>query len=176
MLQVFLVIKIHTFLALHRHLQGKFLRVQSIKAASFLTILSNIEQDYTAASDGIGTDYKDEKYAVTPVIFNFPDKFILILVYWAVVLVSMKFVINKSKLDYLLGSRRSYTPAKRSALAFGSFEDSVYEITMNVSTFTYDNACAYNALIPGIFVTLAKQVLTATIKNKKDFRGFYEAF
>ena len=57
-----------------------------------------------------------------------------------------------------------------------SFENSVTDIAMNGSAFTENNTRAYDALISGIFGTLAEQVLTATIKNKKYFRGFYEAF
>ena len=111
---------------------------------------------------------------VTPVIFNSPDKVIPLLSYSAVVLALMKSIVDKSNLDYLIHSCRSYTPAQRSALAVSSFKYSVSDIKMNESTFTLDNALAYDAHIPGIFGTLAEQVLTATIKNKKFFRGFYE--
>ena len=47
---------------------------------------------------------------------------------------------------------------------------------MNGSALTDDNDRVYDALIPGIFGNLGEQVMTATIKNEKDFRGFYEAF
>ena len=77
----------------------------------------------------------------------------------------MKPVIDKSKLDYLLRNRRIYTPAHRSSLVADSFNESVTDITMNGSAFTDDNDRAYDALIPGIFRTLAEQVLTTTIKN-----------
>ena len=80
-------------------MQGKLLRVQAITADSILTILSNIDQDYTAVSSGIGSEEKDAKPAVTPVIFNSPDKVITYLAYWEVVLASMKSVVNKSNLD-----------------------------------------------------------------------------
>ena len=116
------------------------------------------------------------KYAVTSVIFNSPDKVIPLLAYWEVVLTSIKSVVDKSKLYHLLRSRRSYTPLQRAELVANSFEDSVADIEMNGSEFTDDNARAYDELIPGIFSNLAEQVLTSNIKNKKDFRGFYEAF
>ena len=54
-----------------------------------------------------------------------------------------------------------------------SFEDSAADIVMIGSAVTDDNTRAYDAIIQGIFRNLAEQVLTATIKNKKDFRGFY---
>ena len=47
---------------------------------------------------------------------------------------------------------------------------------MTSSAFTDYYSHVYDALIPGSFGTLAEQMLTAIIKNKKDFRGFYEAF
>ena len=95
---------------------------------------------------------------------------------WAVDIESMKSVVDKSNLDYLLHSRHSYTSAQRSALASDSFEDGVSDISINGSALKDDNSHAYDALIPGIFVILAEPVLTATTKNEKDFRGFYEAF
>ena len=98
MLQGFLQIKIHQFLALHRHVQGKFLRGQYVTAASIPPILSKIEQDFTAASAGIGAEDKDAKAAVAPVIFNYDDKVIMLISYWAVFLLSMKSVVDKSKL------------------------------------------------------------------------------
>ena len=88
----------------------------------------------------------------------------------------MKFVVDKSELDYLLCSRCNYTPAHMAALVANSFEDNISDIAMNGSEFTDDNARANDALVPDIFSTLAEQVLTATITNEQDFRGFYEAF
>ena len=67
----------------------------------------------------------------------------------------MKSVVDNSKLEYLLLSHRIYTPAQRSAPEVVSFEDSVTNIVMNSCAFMEDNACAYDALIPGIFGTLA---------------------
>ena len=131
-------------------MQGKFLCGQAVTADSILPILSNIEQDYKAASAEIGAEDEDEKYAITPVIFKSPDKVIPLLDYWAVFLALMKPVVNKSKLDYLLCSRRNYTPVAN------SFEDSVADITTNGSKFMEDNARAYDALIPGIFGTLVE--------------------
>ena len=61
-------------------------------SASFLPILSNTKQDYTAVSDGIGAEYKDVKSAVTPVVFNSLGKLILLLAYWEVVLAAMNYV------------------------------------------------------------------------------------
>ena len=173
---IFLATKIQQFLTLHRHVQGKFLRGQAVTAASILSIISNIDQDYTAASYVIGAEDKDSKSAVTPVIFNSPDKVIPLLAYLVLVLAPMKSVANKSNLEYLLRSRRSYMPAQRALLAANIFKDSVTDIAMYWSAFTDNNYRAYDALIPGIFGTLAEQVLTATIKNKKDFLGFYEEF
>ena len=138
--------------------------------------MSKIEQDYTAASSGKGAEDKDAKYSVTPVIFNSPDKAIRLLAYWALVLASMKSIFDTSKLEYLLRSFHSYTPAQRAALVAGNFKDSVAEIEMNGIAFTDDNERAYDELIPGIFSNLSEQVLTATINNEKDFQGFYEAF
>ena len=89
---------------------------------------------------------------------------------------TMKSVIDNSNLEYLLRRCCSYTSAKRAALVIGSSGYSVSDLAMNSSSFTDDNSHAYDALIPGIFVILAEPVLTATTKNEKDFRGFYEAF
>ena len=75
----------------------------------------------------------------------------------------------------MLCSRHSYTPSQRAAIVADSFEDSVTDIAMNCSAFMNDHYRAYDALIPVIFSTLVEQVLTATINNKKDFQGFYEA-
>ena len=100
----------------------------------------------------------------------------MFLVYWAVVLASMKSVVDKYKLDYLLRSRHSYTPAQRAALAANRSEHSVADIAMYVSALMENNAHVYDSLIPGISVTLAEQVLTATIKNEKFFQVFYEVF
>ena len=136
-------------------MQDRFLRGQDVTSAYILPILSNIKQDYTADSDGIGADYKDAKSAVTPVVFNSLGKFILLLSYWELVLASMNSVVNKSKLDYLLCSRHSYTTDQRAALVDNIFKDSVADIAMNGSAFTDDNSCACDALIPGIFSTLA---------------------
>ena len=52
-----------------------------------------------------------------------------------------------------------------------SFEDSAADIVMSGSAVTDDNTRAYDAIIQGILSTLAEQVLTATIKNEKDFQG-----
>ena len=171
----FLVIKIQQFLAFHRHMQGKFLHGQAV-TASILTILYNIKQDYTAVSDVIVAEDKDAKSTIVPVVFNSSDKVIPLLAYWVVVLVSMNSFIDQFKLDYLLRGRCRYTPAQRSALAVDSFKDSVANIAMTGSACTDNNARAYDALIPGIFVPLAEQVLTATIKNEKYFLGSYYAF
>ena len=111
-------------------MQGKFLRGQAVTAASILSILSNIDQDCTAASDVIGAEDKDSKSAVTPVIFNSPDKVIPLLAYLVLVLAPMKSVANKSNLEYLLRSRHSYTPAQRALLAANIFKDSVTDIAM----------------------------------------------
>ena len=165
----FSAIKIQLFLALHRHVQGKFLHDQAITAASILPILSNINQDYTDASTGIVPEYKDAESAVTPVVFNSSDKVIPLLAYWEVVLTSMKSVVNESKLECLLHSRRIYTPSQRAALLANSFEDSIYDIAMTGSAFMDDNTRAYDALISGIFSTLAEQMLTATINNENYF-------
>ena len=81
-----LAIKIQELFALHRHVQGKFLRGQAVTSASIISILSNIKQDYMADSAVIGAEDKDAKSSVTPVIFNSPDKFIPLLAYWEVVL------------------------------------------------------------------------------------------
>ena len=124
----FLAIKIQQFLALHRNVQGRFLYGQAVTSASILPTLSKIDQDYMAASDGIGAEDKDAKSTVTTVIFNFLDKVIPFLVYWAVVLASMKPIADNSKLDYLLRSRRSYTLVQRDALVTESFKDSVSDI------------------------------------------------
>ena len=172
----FSAIKIQRFLTLHRYVQDKFLRGQPITADSLLPILSKINMEYMAASSGIDTENMDAKADVTPIIFKSSDKVILFLSYWAVVRVLMKSVVNKSDMDYLLCIRRSYTPVQRAAIVANIFEVSVSDIAMNGSTFTDDNASAYDALIPSIFGTLAEQVLTAIIKNKKDFQGFYKAF
>ena len=75
------------------------------------------------------------------------------LAYWALVLASINSVVDKSKLEYLLHSFRSYTPVQRAALASGIFEDSVLEIAMTRSVFTDNNVRAYDALIPDIFGT-----------------------
>ena len=88
----FSAIKIHKFFALHRHVQGKFLRGQAVTSASIISILSNIEQDYMADSAGIGAEDKDSKSVVTLVIFNSPDNFIPLLAYWEVVLAAMNYV------------------------------------------------------------------------------------
>ena len=108
---IVLEIKIQRFLSLHRHVQGKFLRGQAATADSILPILSKMDQDYTATFSGIGTEDKDVEYAVTPVIFNYPEKVIPFLAYWEVVIAPMKSVVDKSKLDYLLHISRRYTPA-----------------------------------------------------------------
>ena len=76
---IFSAMNIKQLLALHRHVQGRFLCGQAATAAYILPILSNIEQDYTATSSGIGAEYKDTKSAVTPIIFNSPDKVIPLL-------------------------------------------------------------------------------------------------
>ena len=165
----FSAIKIQLFLALHRHVQGKFLHDQAITAASILPILSKINQDYTDASTGIVPEYKDAESAVTPVVFNSSDKVIPLLAYWEVVLTSMKSVVNESKLECLLHSRHIYTPSQRAALLANSFEDSIYDIAMTGSAFMDDNTRAYDALISGIFSTLAEQMLTATINNENYF-------
>ena len=151
-----LAIKIQKILALHRHVQVKFLSSQVVTASNILPILSKVEKDYIAISSIIGAKDKDAKSAVTPVIFNSPDKFILLPVYWEVIILSMKSVIDQSKLDCLLHSRRSYTPAKRATLAANSLEDSVADIEMNRSACTDNTARVYDALIPGIFGTLAE--------------------
>ena len=88
----------------------------------------------------------------------------------------MKSVVDNYQLDQLLRSQHSYMPAQRAALAAVSFKDSAADIAMNVSAFTDNNDRAYDAIIPGIFGTLSKQVLTVIIKNEKDLRGFFEAF
>ena len=89
---------------------------------------------------------------------------------------SMKSVVDNSKLDYLLHSRRSFMLLQRATLVAESFEDIVVDIAMNSSAFTDDNARAYDPLIPGIFRTLAEQVLKSTIKNENKFQGYYKAF
>ena len=150
-------------------MQGKFLLSQYFTEDSILPILSKTKQDYTAASTGINAEEKDEKYDVTPVIFKSDYKVVLLLPYQEVVLAWIKSVVDNSKLDYLLRSRCSYTPAQRSALADDSFKDSVSDIAMTGSAFMENNARVYDALTPGIFGTLAEQVLTATIKKKKYF-------
>ena len=76
------VIKIQRFLAIHRYVQGKFIHGQAFMAAYILPVLSKTYQEYTASSSGIGAEDKDAKYAVTPVVFNSPDKFIPLLAYW----------------------------------------------------------------------------------------------
>ena len=78
---IFAYIQIQRFLALHRHVQVKFLHFQAFMADSILSILSKIKQDYTSASAGIGAEDKDVKSAVTSVIFNCPDKVIPLLAY-----------------------------------------------------------------------------------------------
>ena len=123
-------------------MKGKFLREKSVTAASILTILTNTEQDYMAASSGIGAEDKDAKADVTTSIFSSDDKVITLLSYWAVVLVSMNYVVDKSNMDYLLCSRRSYTPVQRAAIAARSVEDRVAVIAMNGGEFKDDNARA----------------------------------
>ena len=78
---IFSAIKFQKFLALHRHVKGKFVCGQAVTASSILPFLSKIKQDYIAASVGIGTEDKYTKSAVTPVIFNSPDKVIPLIVY-----------------------------------------------------------------------------------------------
>ena len=67
---MFLAIKIQKYLALNIHLRGKFLLGQSVTSDSILHILSKIDQEYMAASSGIGAEDKDAKYAVAPVVFK----------------------------------------------------------------------------------------------------------
>ena len=91
------------------------------------------------------------------------------LAYWVVVIASMESVVDKSKLGYLIRSRRSYTLVHRDALVSNSFKDRFSDIKMNGSAFIDDNVCAYDALIPGIFGNLAEEMLTSTIKNKHSW-------
>ena len=166
----FLSNKIHQLLALHKHGQVNFLCGQAVTEDYILPVFSKIEHNYMSASAVIGTELKYVKSFVTPVFFNFAYKFIPLLSHWEVVITPMKSVIDKSKLDYLPCSRRSYTPTQTDALAANIFEYSFTNIEITGSAFTDDNSRAHDALIPGIFGTLAEQVLTATINSKNDFQ------